>query len=331
MTGSSVDSEIDGRDLLVTAAVLYYEQDESQQEIARRLQVSRPTVSRLLARARQLGIVRIDVVPPTVDPGLGPRLRDRLGLLAVHIAPGQADEADPGPILGGTLGPALDHAGLVAGDVIVVSWGRAVYSLAHHVARSYPGVIVAAGMGGNAGDQPWFQPNEIARIWAEGFGGFPRYVHAPALISARLYHSLLREPGVRSTVDLWDTAKVALVGVGAWPKPDPSYAAAGFPIDDPALVNAAGDVAGWSFTYEGDLVPHRDRRHLLGVNPAQLERIPHVIGFAASPSKARAAIGAARAGLIKILVADAATGRAIEHHLGAPFSTDRANDHPVVR
>jgi DNA-binding transcriptional regulator LsrR (DeoR family) len=331
MTAANGDAEIQRRDLLVTAAVLYYEQDESQQDIARRLQVSRPTVSRLLARARQLGIVRIDVVPPTVDPTLGQRLRERLGLRAVHIAPGQADEADPGPMLAGALDRALEQAGLVSGDVIAVSWGRAVYSLAHHVVRPCPGVVVAAGMGGSAGDRPWFQPNEIARIWADAFDGFPRYLHAPALVSPRLHDSLLQEPGVRATVDLWDTAKVALVGVGAWPKPDPSYAAAGFPIDDPALVDAAGDVAGWSFRFDGKLVPHRDRRRLLGVGPAQLERIPHVIGFAASPSKARAAIGAARAGLIKVLVADAATGRAIEHHLGAPLPADHASDRPAAR
>ena len=56
---------------------------------------------------------------------------------------------------------------------------------------------------------------------------------------------------------------------------------------------AAGDVSGWSFTFVGDLVPHRDARRLLGVSPQQLKRIPHVIAFAASPSKAKAAIGAA--------------------------------------
>jgi DNA-binding transcriptional regulator LsrR (DeoR family) len=110
-------------------------------------------------------------------------------------------------------------------------------------------------------------------------------------------------------------AKVALVGVGAWLKPDASYAAAGFPIDDPALTDAAGDVSGWSFTVDGQLVPHRDARRLLGVSPQQLERIPHVIAFAASPSKAKAAIGAARAGLIKVLVTDSVTSRAIDEHL----------------
>jgi DNA-binding transcriptional regulator LsrR (DeoR family) len=305
-------------DLLVTAAVLYYDHNEPQQSIARRLDVSRPTVSRLLARARDLGIVRISIVPPTIDPALSERLRERLGLRAVHIAPGQAEESDPGPILADALGLGLDQAALLPGDVVVVSWGRAVHSLAHHAPRSFPGVLVAAGMGGNAGDRPWFQPNEIARTWAAEFGGLPRYLHAPALVSPRLHDSLLAEAAVRSTVDMWDKAKVALVGVGAWPKPDASYAAAGFPIDDPALADAAGDVSGWSFTYEGELVPHRDQRRLLGVSPQQLRRIPHVIGFAASPTKARAAIGAARAGLIKVLVTDSVTSRAIDAQLDHP-------------
>ena len=53
---------------LMTAAVMYYEQSASQQEIARRLGVSRPTVSRLLARAREIGIVRIEIVAPQIDP-----------------------------------------------------------------------------------------------------------------------------------------------------------------------------------------------------------------------------------------------------------------------
>ena len=47
---------------MVTAAVMYYQAHRSQAQIARHLGVSRPTVSRL-GRARQLGIVRIEIVP----------------------------------------------------------------------------------------------------------------------------------------------------------------------------------------------------------------------------------------------------------------------------
>lgn len=304
-------------ELLMTAAVMYYERSASQQEIAERLGVSRPTVSRLLHRARDLGIVRIEIVPPRVDPRVVDRLRDRLGLRSVHVAPGRANEADPGPMLAGPFGAALDETRLASGDVVLSSWGRAVYSVSRTIRRTLPGVVVAPAMGGNASDQPWFQPNEIVRTWARAFGGRPVYLNAPALVSASLAGPLCAEPEIRDIVRLWDVAKVALVGVGAWPKPDPSYAAAGFPVDDPALADAVGDVAGWSFTIDGRIVPLGGDRALLGVTADQLRAIPSVICFAGGASKAQAAIGAARAGLINVLVTDAATARSMDAYLDA--------------
>jgi DNA-binding transcriptional regulator LsrR (DeoR family) len=146
------------------------------------------------------------------------------------------------------------------------------------------------------------------------------YLNAPALVSAALVEPLRAEPEIRDIVRLWDEAKMALVGVGAWPKPDPSYAAAGFPVDDPALADAVGDVAGWSFTIEGQVVRHQGDRVLLGVTPDQLRAIPNVICFAGSVSKAQAAIGAARAGLINVLVTDATTARAMDSFLDAEAS-----------
>ena len=305
----------EGTEQLMTAAVMYYEQSASQQEIALQLGVSRPTVSRLLQRARDLGIVQIEIVPPHVDPTTAEHLRERLGLRSVHIAPGRANESHPGPLLAEPFGEALDAAAPTSGDVSVTSWGRAVYSVGRAMRRTLPGVVIAPAMGGNASDRPWFQPNEIVRTWANESGGRPVYLNAPALVSAPLAELLRAEPEIHEVVQLWDHAKVVLIGVGAWTKPDPSYAAAGFPVHDPALVGAVGDVAGWSFTIDGEIVRYHDPRVLLGVTPAQLRAIPHAIGFAGGASKALAAIGAARAGLINVLVTDTATARAMEAHL----------------
>lgn len=321
MTEPITDEDIE---FLMTAAVMYYEQSASQQQIATRLGVSRPTVSRLLQRARDLGIVRIEIVAPYVDTRAVERLRQRLGLRGLHVAAGRADEADPGPVLSGPFGTALDEAAVTSGDVIAASWGRAVYSVSRMIRRTLPGVIVAPAMGGNASDRPWFQPNEIVRTLSRALGGRPVYLNAPALVSRPLAGPLRKEPGIREVVSMWDEAKVALIGVGAWPKPDPSYAAAGFPVDDPSLAEAVGDVAGWSFTLDGTIVELQDERALLGITPDQLRAIPHVICFAGSASKAQAAIGAARARLISVLVTDATTARAMEAVLDAEDSVEIA-------
>lgn len=50
--------------LLAKVASLYYEQDLTQAEIAKRLNISRPQVSRLLAEGRQEGVVKITIHYP---------------------------------------------------------------------------------------------------------------------------------------------------------------------------------------------------------------------------------------------------------------------------
>ena len=49
---------------LVDVARLYYEHDFSQQDIAKKLGISRPSVSRMLQKAREMGIIRIKIFDP---------------------------------------------------------------------------------------------------------------------------------------------------------------------------------------------------------------------------------------------------------------------------
>ncbi len=296
---------------LVTAAVLYYERHLSQEAIARRLKLSRSSVSRLLARARELGIVWIEVNPLAFDPALTSTLAGLLDLRSVHVAPGRALASEPGPILARPLGSALDEVGLAAGDVALVSWGRALESVSRYLRRQDPGVVVVPAMGGRPGDETWFQPNEIARTFAHAINGLPRFLNAPAVVSLELADALRSEAETAPVMALWDQAKVALVDVESWPKSEAAYARAGFPVDDPALAHAVGDVAGIPYTANGDVITWPAGRCLLGVALGQLRRIPNVIGLAGGVSNAAAAIGAARAGLIDALVTDAPTARAM--------------------
>lgn len=67
------------------AAKLYYA-GLTQQEVAQRLHVSRPTVSKLLAYAHRRGFVRIEIYDPREqDPMLLDTLRERFNLLDVRL------------------------------------------------------------------------------------------------------------------------------------------------------------------------------------------------------------------------------------------------------
>ncbi|MGG3325939.1 MarR family transcriptional regulator, partial [Bacillus velezensis] len=63
--------------LSIEAAKLYYQSDYSQQQIAERLNLSRPTVSRLLQYAKEKGYVQIRVMDPFEDlDELGAKLEE---------------------------------------------------------------------------------------------------------------------------------------------------------------------------------------------------------------------------------------------------------------
>ena len=67
----------DGQSIAV--AKLYYESDMSQQKIAETMQLSRPTVSRLLRYAKEQGYVEIKIIDPTESmTALEDRLRTGL-------------------------------------------------------------------------------------------------------------------------------------------------------------------------------------------------------------------------------------------------------------
>ncbi len=147
-------------ELMVAAARLYYLQDATQAEIADRLGISRPTVSRLLAEARRVGIVGIDIVEPT-DGGLDELARRRsasLGISKVWLVPAGTRPA-LGTALGTALAPAVRQALLAAplraGDVLLVSSGRTVHAAAQAELPELPVCIIVPTVGGRDEPEAW--------------------------------------------------------------------------------------------------------------------------------------------------------------------------------
>ncbi len=149
-------------ELMVAAAPPSYLQDATQAEIADRLGTS-PTVSRLLAEARRVGIVRIDIVEPT-DGGLDELAR--LTAASLDISKVWLVPAGTRPALGTALAPAVRQAlaaRLRAGDVLLVSSGRTVHAAAQAELPELPGVIIVPTVGGRDESEACYQTNEITR------------------------------------------------------------------------------------------------------------------------------------------------------------------------
>jgi DNA-binding transcriptional regulator LsrR (DeoR family) len=287
---------------------MHYEADLSQIEIARRLGISAATVSRLLRRAREEGIVRIEIADLATPEDLTQQLIERLGLRAAALV--ATSEVGMLASLAGPVGTLLKDAGLGETSVVAIGWGRAIREIVRAGLPRLTGVTVVPATGGMQEGAAHFQINEFVRTAAEQMGGTPQFLHAPYLPSPALREAFLSDPGVKSRLALWDRIDAAIVGVGLPHAVDPVYASAAT-AGEKALAHAAGDVIRHYFDADGRLLDWEGGERLIAVSPTQLRRVPMVIGAGASPRKAHAFVGAVRAGLINAIVTDAATAQAI--------------------
>jgi DNA-binding transcriptional regulator LsrR (DeoR family) len=311
--------------MVLTAAYLYYVEEQSQEAISRRLCVSRSTISRLLSEARRSGIVRIEVVAPPPIEGLDVELADRLDLESVYLAPGIAPLDDPGGVLARATGQALRDSDLREGDAVLVSWGRAMWSVSLSDLPAIPGVVVVPALGGLNDEQPWVQTNEIARQLAARLRGTVLLLHAPAVPSIALRGSLLSDDSVSLALSRWDDAPVALVGIGAWNRAEPLPPKI-LAMDSETLARSAGDVAGRLFDAQGGPVHYETESRLLGIDREQLAKVRRRIGVAVGIRKTAAIVAAARSGLVNVLVTDVVTASAVMASLDRGESEPNAGE-----
>lgn len=293
------------------AARMYYLEDATQAQIADRLGVSRPTVSRLIAEARRSGLVRIEVVPPNVSEStaLAERLREALRLQSVRLAP-RARAGHVGHDLRQAVLGALGEVTLHPGDVALVASGETTYQLSQGPLLPLPGVQVAPTVGGVSEPQAHFQTNEITRAVAEQTGATPRFLFAPAAPSPALHRSLMDDPDFAAMVALWDRARLAIVGVGAAPLARGSISAR-IPLGSESIQRAAGDVCLNFFDLDGQPVEFDGSDRMIRISPAQLRSIDACIAVAAGEHKVRSILAAARATLFNRLVTDVPTAEAL--------------------
>jgi deoxyribonucleoside regulator len=302
-------------DQLVEIATRFYLTGQSQVEIARSVGLDASTVSRYLRRARDEGIVRVQIQRPrSLHGDLALELAQRFDLKRAVVVSG-----DPGPgSVQAVARAAADYVNsqLFNGMRLGLSWGRMLSAAIHMLP---PGTVsdldVSLLHGGVGSAGAGIQGVELARHIASLH---PRsrvhYLHAPVLVdSPDIKDAMLRDGSIRAALESAASRDLALVGIGTLDESAPLVHYGHIsPKDRRRLLaaGAVGDMCTRFFTPEGEPVHVLDDR-LIAIQWEDLKRIPLVVAMAAGLDKREAILGALRAGCMNVLVTDEATARAV--------------------
>jgi len=305
-------------ELLTQVANLYYEDNLTQAEIARRINISRSTVSRLLRKAREAGVVEITIhhlwkTAPEIERDLIARFHLRHA--QVLVGRGRPYEEILCGL--GALTARYIESTLVEGTIFGISWGSAVHSTVRALRpdQRLPITVVqmigAVGMGNPQIDGP-----DLARLLANVYGGEYRYLHAPLIVDdAQVREMLLQEPSIRETLSLAHRADIALLGIGSLVPDVSSLLRAGY-LDQEALdqlraQGAVGDICARHYDAQGHVLDIELNHHIVGIELETLHSIERVIGVAGGEAKAEAILGALRGEHVNVLVTDDATAQKV--------------------
>ena len=333
------------------AASMYYVQGETMEVIAHHLRVSRSTVSRLLARARQEGVVRVTLVQPGGAGSLEGRMTQAFGV-RTHIVPVRegtteihrlqqvasvaaahmvdliealAEQAgNGGPQVQDPAGSGGEGSvqGRGSGGVVVgVAWGTTMSEVSAALSsRSVPGLTVVQLNGASDPVREGPSAGEVLSRMRLSLGARTISFPVPAFFDhVATREAMWSERSVKRVLAVTRRASLAVFGVGALDAlngalPSQVYEGGHLTARDQAVVrrqNVVGDVCTVLLRSDGSWRDVTLNARATGPTPAQLSRIPRRLCVAAGTGKARALLAALRARTATDLIVDDATARAV--------------------
>jgi DNA-binding transcriptional regulator LsrR (DeoR family) len=302
-------------------SVLYYLQGLNQRQIADRLHLSRPKVSRLLQQARDRNIVQISVRSPEgyfVD--LEAEFEDRFNLEEVLItASGPVEANGEMPLLKRQIGAAAAdylRRTVADGDLLGVTWGTTLQAMM----RALPpieaeDVHIVQMLGGVGPPEAEAHAADLSRRLAHLLEGRLTALPTPGVVEGpQAREVLLSDRHTQAAFGLFPKLTTAYVGIGALstnPIFEDDPAVPQHVYDDLVASGAVGDIALRFFDADGQAVRSSLDDRLIGITLEQLTDADVVVGVAGGPQKVHAIRGALKGKLIDVLITDHTTASRI--------------------
>lgn len=303
--------------LLVRIAEMYYQEDKNQSQIAKELNIHRTTISRLLKRSREEGIVQITINYDLAGTySIEQTLEKTYGLtraIVVPVAP-EMQTKQKEQLIGKA---AADYLASVAAAEMKIgfSWGQSLAAMVEAMEAGEKKDITCIPMiGGPSGKlASEYHVNTIAYEAAKKLGGRALMIDSPAITDTpELRDALLQNDFNKVLFKLWQELDIAIFGIGSphLSKKDVWRAFYGEQvISELAQYQTVGDIVSRFYDREGQPISLELSERIIGIELADLKQCPIRIGVAESKEKAPSILGALRGEYLTTLVTTEETAK----------------------
>lgn len=302
---------------LVKVSSMYYNDGWTQAQIAGKLGVSRPVISKLLQKAKDEGIVKVYIKDESVHTvELERKLERYFGLNDVVVVPNNGLTGEIAKREVGQAGANYISNNLKDVKSIGISWGQTL----SNVVLEYPferreEVTVVPLEGGMGVRQVQIHANQLASELAKKLHSTCTYLYAPAIVETEeLKDRLMGMQDVQTVLESGRNVDIALIGIGN-PFTDSTLMKLGYLQEEDLLhlreVGTVGDIGFRFFDENGQPIHDTLNTKVIGITLEELKSVKKVIAVVEGAHKVESILGALKGKFIDVLITDELTASAI--------------------
>lgn len=303
------------------AAYLYYYDNLSQNEVAVQLNISRPTLNKLLKEARLEGMVKIEIYDYRNYSNLiklERQLCEKYSLKDAKLVDSFTDDTTIIKDRISKAAAAYFNKVIRSGMCIGIGWSTILENMANYLTplKSITNAEFVTLLGGSGNLD--FQVNanllneRIAKLY---YNSSIHNIYAPIFASDPvLYTALMEDKSLKRVINKMRDLDIALVGVGGGDSSSTAMMTVSVSKDYIINIrkdNAVGNICARFFDIDGTICAKDLYDKTISIPLEVLKKTPTIVAMASGQDRVKALIGAARGGYYNILITDETTAKSM--------------------
>ncbi len=306
----------ENEDISVLAEIssMYYEQFLPQNEIAKRTFFSKSKVSRMLKKAREIGVVEVNIKYPIEQvTSLEEKLISLYQLKKCIVIKDYPEHHNSETRLKRLAKAATIHLEEIVqdGSTIGLSWGKTLSHLVNELPPQVKKDVSIVQLMGTASDLYDDDNNttNLVRKVADKYKGNAVILYAPLFVESQVVKKiLLKEKIIQKALMQAKNVDIAVTGIADFTSENTSISWSGYLSEKrkTELIKrgAVGFICGHLIDKNGACILTEEENNSIGISLGDLRNIPHVIAISGGRSKLKATYASLMSRTIDCLVTD---------------------------